>query len=224
MAAWAGAYATGRGEDVAAQVRGVVVADGEIILDEIARERALLDQLEREAAEARARLSALEAGVPPRLRASARDTRCPRAASCRATLASSSCARRPRPATPCRATSAPSPRGLRPGVDLPGPAHEGRRELPEPAGHPLDTAERGGDAAAHGVPGIHRAHVAAGALRRHDGLHRGQRVEPAESAWIMEPVPPMSTAPARSAACTAARSATFRSVTKKRLPDERAPA
>jgi hypothetical protein len=41
------------------------VADGEIILDEIARERALLDRLEREAAEARARLNAHEAGVPP---------------------------------------------------------------------------------------------------------------------------------------------------------------
>jgi hypothetical protein len=29
---------------------------------------------------------------------------------------------------------------------------------------PLDTAERGGDAAAYGVAGIHRAHVAVGAL------------------------------------------------------------
>ena len=59
-------------------------------------------------------------------------------------------------------------------------------ELPEPAGHPLDTAERGGDLAAHGVAGIHRAHVAVGALRRHDSLDRRQRVEPAESARIME--------------------------------------
>jgi hypothetical protein len=59
----AGAYADGCGEDVVAQVRELVVADGEIILDEIARERALLDRLEREAAEARARLNALEASV-----------------------------------------------------------------------------------------------------------------------------------------------------------------
>jgi hypothetical protein len=62
----AGAYADGCGEDVVAQVRELVVADGEIILDEIARERALLDRLEREAAEARARLNALEASVSPR--------------------------------------------------------------------------------------------------------------------------------------------------------------
>ena len=61
----AGAYADGCGEDVVAQVRELVVADGEIILGEIARERALLDRLEREAAEARARLNALEASVPP---------------------------------------------------------------------------------------------------------------------------------------------------------------
>jgi hypothetical protein len=39
-----------------------------------------------------------------------------------------------------------------------------------------------------------------------------------------KPLPPMSTAPGRSTACTAARSATFRSETKKRLPDEPAPA
>ena len=42
----------------------MVVADRETILDQIARERALLDRLEREAGEARARLHALEASVP----------------------------------------------------------------------------------------------------------------------------------------------------------------
>jgi superfamily II DNA or RNA helicase len=42
----------------------VVVADNETILDAIARERALLDRLQREAAEAHARLHALQASVP----------------------------------------------------------------------------------------------------------------------------------------------------------------
>ncbi len=147
-------------------------------------------------------------------RASARDTRRPRAASCRATLPSSFWRVPPETCDALSSNVSAEPTRLAITASVLAPTCPGSHTLgdaswPESAGHSLGTAERGGDAAAHGVAGIHRAHVAvgtlvvAGALRRHEGLYQGQRVESAESALIIEARAPDVDGTCAQRACTA---------------------